>query len=89
MINRKNLGVVASNWPRLSIPDPVRNVYQSLAAHLPPEVQARQVGHGYHNAGWGYIEIEIQAPTQSRAEEMAERIWKECSWALQMGEDQN
>jgi len=87
MINREKLGVVASEWPTLSVPDPVQNTYERLVAHLPSDIQAHEIGRGYHNAGWGYTEIEVRAPTWSRAYDEAERIDMECSIALQLGVD--
>ena len=88
MVNRENLGVVglADRWPTISIPNPVKATFQALTAHLPPEIQICELGQGYHNAGWSYTEVEVRAPTWSRASEEAERISMECSIALQLGE---
>lgn len=78
MIDRDNLGVVEADWPVISVPVPVKDHLQKLVGRLPPEVTARQVDKGYHNAGWSYLEIEIRAPSWGRAREEAERICQEC-----------
>jgi hypothetical protein len=80
MINREELGVVEANWPVVSIPVPVEDYLRKLIGRLPPEVSARQVGKGYHVAGWAYLEIEIHAPSWGRAYEEAERICQECAF---------
>lgn len=83
MIDRENLGIVGDWWPIISIPVPVEDIYHKLVSRLAPEVQVSQVGTGYHNAGWQYIEIEVKAPSQGHAHEEAERMLCECMMEFQ------
>jgi hypothetical protein len=45
-----------------------------LVRRCEPDVKAVQVGRGYHNAGWAYIEVEIMAVSISKAFEEAARL---------------
>ena len=76
-MDRLNLGVVHNIWPRLSVPCPVKDFFWRKAKRLPPEIHVSKKGMGYHNAGWSYIEVEIQAPLYSRAVEIADDLGRE------------
>ena len=84
MINREDLGAVdgGGGWPTISVPMPVLDGFRRLAARC-SDIETRDVGRGYHVAGWSYIEVEIRAVSLSRAWEEAERLNAENMWSLQ------
>jgi hypothetical protein len=83
MANRATL-MVGDYWPIISVPNPVRETFRRHVARLPPEIQIRELGQGYHNAGWSYTEVKVKALTVAQAEEYADQILKECYFDLQM-----
>ena len=74
MIRREKLGVVNNGWPTISVPCPVETYFWRLVRRLEPDVKVVEVGRGYHNAGWAYIEVEIQTASIGKAFEEAARL---------------
>lgn len=86
MIDRENLGVTdVGQHPIISVPDAVKGYFWSMANRV-PDIEARQVGRGFHRGGsrWGYIEVEIRAASVGRAHEEAERLLGETMLEFQL-----